>query len=189
MARDVITIVVLFVCVQTVRSNHIKGSVSTECFKMIPDIDTGIGCRRVCVRIALRFYRYRRQCEQLIVAVIDVLCRVTLRFSAPSVAMIFGKRSRIFSISVPSNSCARSALASYTINRIAGVSWWYFGHTGLLLSPAAFVTQVGVPPGLSLPDGTVFKCSLIPTCRLLLKQFKTFWTDAKVPVDSFLALD
>ena len=115
MARDVITIVVLFVCVQTVRSNHIKGSVSTECFKMIPDIDTGIGCRRVCVRIALRFYRYRRQCEQLIVAVIDVLCRVTLRFSAPSVAMIFGKRSRIFSISVPSNSCARSALAIQSI--------------------------------------------------------------------------
>jgi hypothetical protein len=42
MASDVITVVVLFLSIQTVRSDHIKGSVSTECFKKIPDIDSCI---------------------------------------------------------------------------------------------------------------------------------------------------
>jgi hypothetical protein len=45
MLGNVVTIVILFVVVQRVRPDHIKGSVSTECIKKIADINTGIRCR------------------------------------------------------------------------------------------------------------------------------------------------
>src|ERR1700730_10213230 len=60
MPSDVITIVILFVFVQTVRSDHIKGGISAECFEKIAEIDTSIGCWCVCVRITLGFHGHRR---------------------------------------------------------------------------------------------------------------------------------
>ncbi len=79
MLVNIITIVILFSSVGTVRTDHIKGGVSAECLEKIADIDTSVSCRRVCVWITLGFHGHRRQSEQLIVAVINALCRIAFR--------------------------------------------------------------------------------------------------------------
>src|SRR6478672_8967879 len=70
MFGDVITVVVLFGSIETIRSDHIKGGVHAERLEEIADIDTSVGRRCICVRITVGFHGHRRQCEQLIVAVI-----------------------------------------------------------------------------------------------------------------------
>src|SRR5260221_6233083 len=64
---------------QNTRSDHIKGGVSAERLEKITDIDTSVSCWGICVRIALGFHGNRRQCEQLIIAVIKRFCAIPLR--------------------------------------------------------------------------------------------------------------
>jgi hypothetical protein len=79
MLHDVITVVILLASVGTVRSNHIKWSISVECLEKVAKINTGIDSRGVCVRITIGSHGYCRQGEQLIVAVINCLCRTAQR--------------------------------------------------------------------------------------------------------------
>src|SRR5258708_11175765 len=79
MPGDVITIVILLLSVRTLRSDHIKGGVSAERLEKITNIDTSVSCWGICVRIALGFHGNRRQCEQLIIAVIKRFCAIPLR--------------------------------------------------------------------------------------------------------------
>ena len=78
MLRDVVTIVILLASIGTVRSDDIERSISTECLEKIADVDTSVVCRGIGVGIAIGFHGYRRQGEQLIVAVINGICRVAL---------------------------------------------------------------------------------------------------------------
>jgi hypothetical protein len=78
MPGDVITIIILLIFVETVRSDDIKGLVSAKRFEKIADIDTGVSCRCVRVWITLCFHGHRRQCQQLIVAVVNGLCWIAL---------------------------------------------------------------------------------------------------------------
>jgi hypothetical protein len=79
MLGDIITIIILSVSVETVRSDYVKGSVSAARLVKIAEIDTSIAAGVFVCGSRSVFTVYRRQREQLIVAVIDGLCRIALR--------------------------------------------------------------------------------------------------------------
>ena len=56
MSGDVITIVILFVSPNTIRTDHLKGGVIAECREEIAEIDTRVSCRCICVQITFGFY-------------------------------------------------------------------------------------------------------------------------------------